>query len=312
MSENDLNAENQDLKDAGITPGESFVIDDDFDPLEDIDLENYDTEGDADYLMPIPDADKSVVPPKVILPPEQRIAKLIEGMPGQMFRLLGAVEVCKEPKTIDEASAALEETFPQGVSVFDAPQIIRLLTEAGALDKIEPEGEDAGEEGQGAVAGASVAAEAAEDAPEAAAGVGAEAAAAGVGAAAAEDVPEASGEAEYLEYAPAPQATYVATEAGLAAVAARTGTAPVVELVTSQPKYLDIYKRILTMCSAEGGANLKDLNAEIDPDPVLTEPRLFCTYFLNKLENAGGLVFRGAWKITSAGKDVLASDVFAA
>ena len=90
---------------------EVFEIDDDFDPLEDTGLE-LDEEVEytgMDYQVPIPDADRSIVPDPVILPPEERIAKLIHGLPGQKFRLLTAITICKEPKTLEEASAELEE-----------------------------------------------------------------------------------------------------------------------------------------------------------------------------------------------------------
>ena len=43
---------------------EAFVIDDDFDPLADLDLDEGERDdAEAGYLPPIPDADKSVVPP---------------------------------------------------------------------------------------------------------------------------------------------------------------------------------------------------------------------------------------------------------
>lgn len=93
---------------------EAFVIDDDFDPLADLDLDEGERDdAEAGYLPPIPDADKSVVPPPVELSPAERIEKLLAGMPGQQFRLLRAVELCAEPRTLEEAAAALDEAHPQ-------------------------------------------------------------------------------------------------------------------------------------------------------------------------------------------------------
>ncbi len=84
-----------------------FVIDDDFDPLADLSLDDGERDdAEADYLPPIPDADKSVVPPVVPLSAAERIENLLAGIPGQQFRLLHAVEFCTEPKTMDEAVAA--------------------------------------------------------------------------------------------------------------------------------------------------------------------------------------------------------------
>ena len=61
-----------------------FVIDDDFDPLADLSLDDGERDdAEADYLPPIPDADKSVVPPVVPLSATERIEKLLAGIPGR-------------------------------------------------------------------------------------------------------------------------------------------------------------------------------------------------------------------------------------
>lgn len=265
---------------------ESFTIEDDFDPLSDIDLDEYDQDGDADYLAPIPDADKSVVPPKVELPPEQRIEKLIAGMPGQLHRLLHVVEVCREPQTLEQAAKALEQAYPQGASVFEPTQIVLLMCQAGALEKLESKPED---EGTVTSAAESLATDVTQPTAEAA----------------------AASEPELVSVTPAEPATYTATEAGLKALTGRSGVKVVLELVQEKPQYLPIYQRVLEMCNVEGGSAVGPLNKAVDSDPLLQEPRLFCTYFLNKLEGAGALVWRDAWRITQAGRDALASGVFA-
>ena len=266
---------------------ESFVIEDDFDPLADIDLEEFDQDGDADYMAPIPDADKSVVPPKVELPPEQRIEKLIAGMPGQAHRLLAAVDACREPQTLEEAAKRVDAAYPQGASVFEATQIVLLMERAGALEKIKPEAETDAETEQAVDETADV-----QDA------------------AAAPRTQADENDPGYVGVTPAAPATYVATPAGLAAYEARTGAKVVLDLVAETPQYIPIYQRILKMCNAEGGSTVAPLNKAVDSDPLVQEPRLFCTHFLNKLECAGGLVWRDAWHITQAGRDALASDLF--
>ena len=96
-----------------------FVIDDDFDPLADLSLDDGERDdAEADYLPPIPDADKSVVPPVVPLSAAERIEKLLAGIPGQQFRLLHAVEFCTEPKTMDEAVADLDAAYPNTTNVY--------------------------------------------------------------------------------------------------------------------------------------------------------------------------------------------------
>ena len=111
-----------------------FVIDDDFDPLADLSLDDGERDdAEADYLPPIPDADKSVVPPVVPLSATERIEKLLACIPGQQFRLLHAVEFCTEPKTMDEAVANLDAAYPNTTSVYGSAQVVQLLERDGAL-----------------------------------------------------------------------------------------------------------------------------------------------------------------------------------
>ena len=111
-----------------------FVIDDDFDPLADLELVEEGEGQETDYMPPIPDADKSVMPEVVPLTPQERIEKLLAGIPGQQFRLLRAVELCVEPKTLDEVVEVLDVEHPQRASVYDAAQVVRLLERDGALE----------------------------------------------------------------------------------------------------------------------------------------------------------------------------------
>ena len=56
-----------------------FTIDDDFDPLAEIEIDAPSAEEQyvADYMPPIPDADKSIVPKPVALTAAERIDKLL-------------------------------------------------------------------------------------------------------------------------------------------------------------------------------------------------------------------------------------------
>ena len=58
-----------------------FTIDDDFDPLAEIEIDAPSAEEQyvADYMPPIPDADKSIVPKPVALTAAERIDKLLAG-----------------------------------------------------------------------------------------------------------------------------------------------------------------------------------------------------------------------------------------
>lgn len=252
-----------------------FVIDDDFDPLADLSLDDGERDdAEADYLPPIPDADKSVVPPVVPLSAAERIENLLAGIPGQQFRLLHAVEFCTEPKTMDEAVADLDAAYPNTTSVYGSAQVVQLLERDGALGRIVDE-----------------------DAAHAAAG----------------DAADALAEDEgFISVTPAPPCRYRATQAGLDAVAAHVNEGLVAEKIEEDERYLPIFQRVLEMCAREGGCPTKELDQAVDGDPLCQEPRRFCGFFRGKLEETGAIEWRDAWTITDLGRSVLASGLFAA
>ncbi len=288
---------------------EVFELEDDFDPLADAGLElETDDEyaGGIEYQAPIPDADKSVVPEAVELPPAERIDKLVAGIPGQKFRILSAIKICDEPKTLEVAADELEEAYPQGTSVYDAIRIIELLHDAGALVCVDEEGNEIDLD---------AVAEEADEAPAADAG----AAVAAVADAAEEAAEEARVDAisldeldvEYDEVEKEAPVFYLATEAGKDAVERMWSASAAFDVVNNEPQYLSVWKKVLQMCSEEGGATKKAVADALDAHPILQEPRRWCQYFLEKLKNVNALEFDTAWVITDIGKQLLADEIFA-
>lgn len=262
-----------------------FVIDDDFDPLADLELAGEDEQPETDYLPPIPDAELSRVPERVELPAAVRIDKLLKGIPGQQFRILRAVECCAdEPKDMDTVVADVEAAYPTKTSVYDVPQIVQLLVRAGALERLGAEA-DASVEGEpvsgdtGAQGTAFESATAADD---------------------------------YIVVTPAPPSLYRATREGLDAVAARKSEKLIVQTITEEERYLPLYERIFELAGREGGCPTKELDQAIDHDPLCEEPRRFCGYFLGRLEETGAVCWRDAWVVTDLGRAVLESGVFEA
>lgn len=250
-----------------------FVIDDDFDPLADLSLDDGERDdAEADYLPPIPDAEKSVVPPVASLPVAERIEKLLTGIPGQQFRLLHAVAFCAEPKTMDEVVADLDAAYPAATSVYGAAQVVRLLARDGALERIEDEVDDAGTV----------------------------------------DAAAPIEEGDFISVKLAASCRYRATQAGLDAVAAHVNESLVVEKIVEDERYLPIFQRVLEMTAREGGCPTKELDQAVDGDPLCQEPRRFCGFFRGKLEETGAIEWRDSWTITELGRSVLASGVFAA
>lgn len=281
-----------------------FTIDDDFDPLAETGFEaDDDFNPNEEYIAPIPDADKSVVPPAVILPPEERIAQLIKGVPGQTFRIIHGIELCTdEPRLAEDIAEDLERDFPQRISVYDAMQVLKLLERAGALERVEVE------------------AETEVDATEAEAAAAAETEAVAIAAANAEALADmAEGEddldefaGEYLTPTPAPPVYYQATEDGIAAIGKYASEQTIVNAIAEEPQYLPIYQQVLTMLAEEDGQSMKDLDAAVNGDPLLVSPKRFCGYFLDRLDRSGAAEFKASrWRITPRGASVLENYDFA-
>ena len=251
-----------------------FTIDDDFDPLADLNLDDDERdEAEIDYLPPIPDADKSVVPPVVPLTAQERIEKLLAGIPGQQFRILHAVDFCTEPHTMVAIVEDLDAAYPATTSVYGAAQIVQLLERDGALERVAYQDAEA----------------------KAAAGT--------------VQAPEPEG--DFIAVTPAPPCRYQATRAGLDAVAAHVNEGLVIQKITEDERYLPLFQRVLEMTAREGGCPTKELDQAVDPDPLCAEPRRFCGFFRGKLEETGAIEWRDAWTITSLGRTVLESGVFA-
>lgn len=253
---------------------EKYEIDDDFDPLEDIGFDDdLDEDGDPEeYQVPIPDADKSVVPEEIPLSAEERIDKLLMGMPGQKHRILYAIQLCSTTKTLEELSIELDEAFPTQVSVYDSTQIVKLLEKAGALSSSKIETlSDSGSD----------------------------------------SIVDDSESGDYLTVGTPPVFEYIATEEGLDAIEKHFGEHRLVEVLTEEKQYLPLYRRILEMTSAEGGCPTTALDEAIDPDPLCVEPKRFCGYFLDKLEKVGAVKWQNAWIATDTGTKILDSELFA-
>lgn len=282
---------------------EVFEIDDEFDPLAVDSLDDLEEEDPNDeYSVPvIPDADRSVIPEPVELSPAERIEHVLKGIPGQQFRILACVQACMgEPVELSQIIDAVDAEYPLNGSVYSTGRLVQLLEGAGAIDRIEPEDEPQAE-----------AVEQLEATPEA----NAEPADA-----AADDDPEAEADStpakpldylevdpgqEYVEVELARPCTFVATQAGIEAVEARSGMEHVQTMLEEEPQYIPVYKRLLTMCATPEGRLVQELNAVIDPDPICKEPRRFATYFLRRLELIGAVRFVDAWQTTDYGKKAL-------
>lgn len=189
--------------------------------------------------------------------------------------------------------------------------LIGMLVKAGGIKSVPVEEPAAGEGGDDvaeptpaeAEAGASVC-PAQPDAPDAAA----------PDAGAAD--PSENGDASAPAPQPADQAEdqpvdYVlyTTDAGREALAQFDPKSRFDELLGGEPEaYLELYARVLDICSGEDGATRAQIERDLKGHPALECPkRIYPEYFISKLETIGGLSWDGAWRTTEAGARILES-----
>ena len=189
--------------------------------------------------------------------------------------------------------------------------LIGMLVKAGGIKSVPVEEPAAGEGGDDvaeptpaeAEAGASVC-PAQPDAPDAAA----------PDAGAAD--PSENGDASAPAPQPADQAEdqpvdYVlyTTDAGREALAQFDPKSRFDELLGGEPEtYLELYARVLDICSGEDGATRAQIERDLKGHPALESPkRIYPEYFISKLETIGGLSWDGAWRTTEAGARILES-----
>ena len=276
---------------------EEFDVDEDFDPFATESLDDLeDEEPDNEYSAPvIPDADKSVIPEQVQLPGSQRIKKLLRGMPAQQFRVLAAIRACKDSeKTLEEIIKEVDSEFQKTNSVFSTGRIVQLLERAGAIKQICQEQNEVCQTDDVDTDAQKSTQETSEENEEEI-----------NQAAKAQEVPSIDPGQEFVEIQRAKPSKFIATQDGIDAYEASIDIENMQNMLSKEPQYLPVYKRILTMCNIDGGRIVQEINAVIDPDPICAKPRRYATYFLHNLEDAGALRFADTWITTDYGKKAL-------
>ena len=278
------------------------------------------------------------------LPAEERIAQLLDRMPGQKRLLLRLIAFCQEQKSGVEMDEYTETLKQDCYSVYSPVVMRELLEQAGAIEYVPAEGEGgagteehaegAGNAGEDAaatetafIASANVAGDAANDAASLASAPAAAEENESIAAFAA--VPLVEGGVlvsvdeskvqhetlmedgrelmlDYLEIEEKKPGFWVATPAGQAAVAQLDDVGATRRLLEKEPIYLDIYHQILDFCAQEEyGRSSKEIDNLVNNSPLLQEPRRYSGYFVSRLERQGALEWHSGWCITEAGRLVL-------
>lgn len=248
---------------------------DEFDPLEDSEEIEEPVEGAEDIVAAAhaTDAfaldDTAAAPVIDNRPAEERIAELFSEMAPRRKVLLGILSYCREAQPVAEVNEHINHLQENNFSVYTAADLCSLLERAGALDRLTADGRPAEE-------------------------------------AIAEPETVVIDGVEYLQAAEPAVLYWRTTNAGLEAVEADKPLERLHELLESDSTYLPIYRTVLSLCAAEGGAAMDDINEALNDDPLLQEPRLFASHFVDGLEACDAIAWNKTWKTTDIGTTGLA------
>ncbi|MBQ9954769.1 MAG: hypothetical protein IJO87_05000 [Eggerthellaceae bacterium] len=202
-------------------------------------------------------------------PPEKRIAQLMENMGLRSSTLRKIIAYCETPRSAANVNAKADELQANVYSVFTAANLCALLENAGAIKRITEDGTPYEE----------VVIE-----PR--------------------TVVDENG-IEYLEATDAPDVYWISTEPGMEAVEADRPGERTRALLLEDAGYLSVYRRILELCSTDGGASVMALNAAIEQESLVPDRKYTVSHFVELLEDAGAVEWRKPWFTTEAGLEVL-------
>ncbi|WP_165046097.1 hypothetical protein [Adlercreutzia sp. ZJ138] len=248
----------------------SNEADADFDPLslidDEDDDEDYDEEPGSLSIQEI-SAATAAMPAAAVdtRPASVRTADLFDHMKSRRRVLLDILSFCEEPRLVADVNARVDEKQRNDYSVFTAASLCEHLEAAGALHLVAEDGSDYVEM---------------EMEPQLVTIDG----------------------VEYYETVDPPVAYWQTTDVGVEYLESDRPLERLRELFVTDEMYLSIYKRILYLCSCEGGATTAELGAAVDDDEIVQNPRRYSTFFAERLEKCDALAWSGkAWVATEIG-----------
>ena len=191
---------------------------------------------------------------------EERIADLFAHLPGGHDELMAVLEVCIESTPEEQVMTAVAAVQERRHSVYSALSLCRMLERAGALVHLREDGSPYDE-------------------------------------ASLQPKHVVEDGVEYIVAAEPPASYWACTKAGLACVEADDPLARTRSLIAEDAAYASIYRYILERCLA-GSVSGKELGSVIDKLPQVQSPRLYGTFFIKRLEDAGAIVWDDAWRMS--------------
>lgn len=195
----------------------------------------------------------------------ERIERLFEDLGTRRRIMLGILAYLSEPRRADALQAKVDELQAFDKSVYDGFGFSLLLEEAGAIERVAEDGSPFDEE--------------AEQAP---------------------DIVVIDG-VRFYKPTDGKQVFWVDTDEGRAYLEADNPRGRMEALFAEQSRYAPIYRRVLELCAAEGGSSRVTLEAAVESDPLVQDPRRYCSFFTKGLEDVGALTWAGSWKTTDVG-----------
>jgi hypothetical protein len=249
-----------------------LIAEDEFDPLEDTQPDNEDDGlSEAVDLIGAPELMRQAVAPVEAVDErsaKERIADLLVSMAPRRRVLFGILAFCAEAQSVATVGIEVDRLQENDYSVYSAANYCASLEKAGAIKRVTADGGNYSD---------------AKIEPR---------------------LVEVDG-VEYYEPGIPPEAFWVDTAEGLAALEADKPLERLTELFATDSRYLPIYKRVLKLCSQEGGISAKDLGAAVDSDPLVQKPRLYAPRFVDRLEKCDAIVWAKFWTTTGIGLEGL-------
>ena len=236
----------------------------------------------------------------------ERLAKLVDTMPGQTKMLTRILDFCRERRATQEVLDAVAAWQKLNFSVYEPAVLCGLLEKAGGLDHVNEDGTPYVQPDEGTASSATL--EDAQDATDEKQADQAE----GVltqepsleGEAGTDEVSEEDFDDSCAEPEPQRPSFWVSTQAGLDLVAEHDPRAHVAQMLEDEACYMPVYRELLEKL-ADGPMTKKEIDVIVRANPASESPRRLGGYFVDRLERIEAIEWTGAWSITEIGHELL-------
>lgn len=236
----------------------------------------------------------------------ERLAKLVDTMPGQTKMLVRILDFCRERRSVEEVLAAVAGWQKLNFSVYEPAVLCGLLEKAGGLDHVNEDGTPYVQPDEGSTS--STTSEDVQDATDEKSADQAGTAPAGeselVEGPEGEEPSDEDFDDSCAEPEPQRPSFWVTTQAGLDLVAEHDPRAHVAQMLEDEAYYMPVYRELLEKL-ADGPMTKKEIDVIVRANPASESPRRLGGYFVDRLERIEAIEWTGAWSITEIGRELL-------